>query len=116
MGGNRAARADRVVEGISIPFQSVVIDHFNVKGMSIEPAKADSPLTVHADAVLAFAIAAQSLQTIAGWAAKVVETRRGVQHHQLHASAFLQIARPTPHRPAAVQPFGVSASKGLNHR
>ena len=45
----------------------MVIDDFNVEGMSFIPRKADAPLVIDANTVLAFAFATEGLEMIAGW-------------------------------------------------
>jgi hypothetical protein len=45
----------------------MIIDDLNVKGVTVTPPETDPPLTVDPDAVLAFAIAFQSLELIRAW-------------------------------------------------
>jgi hypothetical protein len=51
--------------------------------MSIAPDKANSPLLIDADRVLAFPVASQSLQLIAGRRSKNAKLRSGMQLEQL---------------------------------
>jgi len=44
----------------------VVVHYLNIKNITVLPAKTDSPLIVNADTVLAFAIALQGFEPIAG--------------------------------------------------
>ena len=44
----------------------MVVDDFNVIGIAITPAEADSPLVIYSDAVLPLSVACQTFQTIAG--------------------------------------------------
>jgi hypothetical protein len=57
----------------------VVIDDFDFMGTICFPEETDAPLVIDADRVLAFPVALESFQTIAGWDREVVEFGDGVK-------------------------------------
>jgi hypothetical protein len=44
----------------------MIIHNFDILGAGLRPAKANAPLVVYADAVLAFSVAIERFETIAG--------------------------------------------------
>jgi hypothetical protein len=56
----------------------VVVGHLNAIRISILEAKADPPLAVDVDGVLAFAISAQGMKPVAGRDPEIIELRRKV--------------------------------------
>jgi hypothetical protein len=61
----------------------MVVHDRDVVRIAVAPAKADSPLIVDSNAVLAGPIAAQLLQPIAGRDSKIVQDLAGVHQQQL---------------------------------
>jgi len=59
----------------SIESRSVVVDEFDMFGTSVSPNKANAPLRVHADAVLAATIPNELFQAIPRRDAQIVEVR-----------------------------------------
>jgi hypothetical protein len=45
----------------------MIIDNFYIKRITVAPFKTNSPLSVDANTMLAFSLAAQPFQMIAGW-------------------------------------------------
>jgi hypothetical protein len=80
---------------------SVVIDERDVKRVTILPTKADPPLIVNANAMLAGAITFELLQSITGRNAKVFELLGGVDQCELAKHHTLEIARKATHKFAA---------------
>ncbi len=64
----------------------VVVCDFDFVGITILPAKADSVLVIDADAVLAFAVAAQRLEPIAGRHGEFPQIAHSIQLGQLPAN------------------------------
>lgn len=62
-----------------IPSNLVVIDNLYVVSVTIRPAKANPPLVIHANAVLALAIPLEFLKSIAARNTKVLERIRRIQ-------------------------------------
>jgi hypothetical protein len=57
----------------------VVVDNFNPVRVAILPAKTNTVLVVDTDAVLAFALARESLQSVAWWYPQIMQISRVVQ-------------------------------------
>src|SRR5690242_18904329 len=62
------------ISRIKSPF--VIVDHLYIVGIAGVPSKADAPLIVDPDAMLAGPVALQRFQSIAGWHSKEIESRR----------------------------------------
>src|SRR5687768_4841928 len=71
----------------------VIVAEYHVIGVAFRPTKAQSPLFVHANAVLSFSIAAQCLQPIARWDAQKVETGGAVDQVELSFRADRHVRR-----------------------
>ena len=61
----------------------MVIDNFNAGGMAINPHKANPPLGVDADAVLAFPVAFEGFQLVTWWHPQKIQHRGRVHLLQL---------------------------------
>jgi hypothetical protein len=57
----------------------MVVDDFDIAGSSVIPDKADAPLVVDPDRMLAVAIRPQSLQPVAGRHAKIAQDTRLIE-------------------------------------
>ena len=55
----------------------MIVDDFDLKGVSVAPAEADPPLVVDPDAVLPFALARQAFQPIA-WRGREIVQAAGI--------------------------------------
>jgi hypothetical protein len=73
----------------------MVIYNLNIKYISGCPGKTDTPLFVDTDAVLAFPVSFERLQTIAWRRPQEVKSRRSIQLRQL------PLSHPTDGLPAA---------------
>src|SRR5579872_5950537 len=94
---------------------SVVVCNFNIASVAVFPVEAESPLIVHANAVLTVAIAAQFFQAIPRRHAQVVERLCCVQQQQLAQSRSLYGTRDLFDRLPAEEPFGFLVTKTPNH-
>ncbi len=94
----------------------MIIDNFDFVCVAAVPAKADSPLIVHADAVLALAPAFQRLEAIAGRYKHLPQFRGRVQHQQLAAGIALNCRRKPARQLGPKYPFRFAAGKTQNHR
>jgi hypothetical protein len=74
--------------GHGIPL-SVVVDDLHILCTCIGPTEADPPLLVDSDAVLAFPVSFQLLQTVAGWDPEVIQVLGSVEKQQLPMSRSL---------------------------
>src|SRR5260370_33718444 len=93
----------------------VVIDDLDLVSVPIAPGKANAPLVVDADAVLALAVALQALQSVSGQRRKRSQVRRRVEHIQLSKRLTCHGPEPPPGLPAA-KAVGVGASAGPDHQ
>jgi hypothetical protein len=73
--------------------ESVVIDDFDIVRAIGLPAKADAPLVVDADGVLAFSVTPENFQTVAGWDGEMVEFCDGVKLSEFSQSDALDFRR-----------------------
>jgi hypothetical protein len=92
----------------------MVINNFNVVGMTANEAETYSPLIVDANAPLACAVALQLLQTVIGWNSQVLQLFRTVEHGQLAQGHNLDI-HETGNPSAVEQGFRVGTLKRRNH-
>jgi len=94
----------------------MIVDDLDVKGVTVTPPETDPPLLVDPDAVLALAIAFQSLELVRARNQKVFQVSSRVQLLQLHQRPLLNVSRKTLGELAAPDPLGFPATKGLDHR
>ncbi len=93
----------------------VIVNNFNLVGVSVLPDKAQAIAVVDADAVLSFTVATQFLQTVAGGYAQVVEAYSGVQDEQFAQGRALQIGGQVRMAKSFEKIFCVAVAKGLDH-
>jgi len=93
----------------------VIVDDRNFVGIPILPAKADAPLLVHADTVLAGSIASKLLQSISWRDAKVAELFGRVHGHQFAQHRALELRRISLDGLASEQSLGIAIGEGKNH-
>ncbi len=72
---------------------SVVIDDFDFVGAVCFPAEADTPLVIDADGVLAFPVALERFEAIAGRDGEVVEFGDGVNLGEFPQGDALDVGR-----------------------
>src|SRR5699024_890407 len=77
----------------SIRSVSVVVDEFDIFCTSINPDEAETPLRVHADAVLATTVTDEPLQAVPRRDPEVLDVPRGVDQLELPHGRSLQIGR-----------------------
>jgi hypothetical protein len=73
----------------------VVVDDFNVVGITVPPGETDPPTLVDADAVLACPVAGQLLQAIARGNTQVIEALGVVDHAKLPVRQLLDVGGKT---------------------
>ena len=93
----------------------MVINDFNVMGIATYPTKADPPLVVDADAVLADTVGGEFLQTIRRWDPEVSKTRGGIEHQQLTKGDSVKIRRDPPDPFASEKTLGVGVTEAPDH-
>jgi len=72
----------------------MIIRDFDIVGIAISPHKANSPLIVDANAVLALAIASQRFQAVAWRRNQIAQLSRDVQLAQLSLCHSLKFSEP----------------------
>ncbi len=85
-------------------------------GAARSPDKANPPLIVDADTVLARAAAAQGFQPIARRRGKVRQAFGGMQLPQLALRDALHVLGQAARKPAMEKPLGIPVSEGTDHR
>ena len=92
----------------------MVIHDLHVVGVAIAPDKADSPLIVDADAVLALAVASQPFETIPRGSRKVAEFDGGIKDSQFPSRHLLEGLKALDPF-AAVQMLRIFRAEALDH-
>jgi hypothetical protein len=93
---------------------SVIVDNFYIFRAISGPPKADSPLIIDPDAVLASSVLLQRLQLVLRRYFQVSQHGRPVKHGELAHGHWFDID-PSFHAPALKQIPGVSAMKAKDH-
>jgi len=101
----------------------VIIRDLNFVRVTLAPLETNAVLIVDANAVLAFAIAAQPLKPVAGRNEKVCQGRSRVQHLQFLergfaevrrdalGALFLPLASVSPSRKLLITPYNTNATR-----
>ena len=95
---------------------SVVIDDFDFVGSVCFPAEADAPLVIDADGVLAFPVALERFEAVAGRDGEVVEFGDGVNLGEFPQGNALDVRRERPGFPVLEEDGGLPASEGADHQ
>ena len=69
----------------------MVVDDFHTVGVAVPPHEADVILIIDSDAVLALALAVQSLESVSGGNIQIIQGHRGMQQEQLLQCPHFQI-------------------------
>ena len=93
---------------------SVVIDNFDVVGISVLKAKADAPLVVDPDAIRTTSIALQSFKLISRRRIQGIERTSSVELQQSAPSGSFEI-NESPNKISSKKPLGILASEAPNH-
>lgn len=93
----------------------MVIDDFNVIGIPVLPAKADTPPIIDADTVLSRAFPFKRFESIRRWNSQIPESLRLVQHPEFPESDALDISGEPPRRGPVEQRLRVSRLERSNH-
>jgi hypothetical protein len=92
----------------------VVIDDFDVVGVTLEPDKTKTPLIVYANAVLCLSFALQCFQPVSRQSRKCPDVRSSIQQIQLPQGLSLNRFE-SEHRLAVKKPLSVRTAKGTDH-
>ncbi len=93
----------------------MIVDDFDVVRIAISPPKANSPLVVDPDAVLALSVAAEFLQSIARRNSQITKRSGRLEDEELPQRGSLQLYREASQPLATQHSFGVPISEGLDH-
>jgi len=92
----------------------VVVHYLDLISVPITPYKAEPPLIVDPDSVLAFPVAAQRLQAVSGRRCQIAQLRGAVQLPELSAGSLLDGSK-APARLPPMKPLGLRAPERPNH-
>jgi hypothetical protein len=93
----------------------VIVDDLNFVGIAILPAKADAPLLVHTNTVLASSTAPELLQPITRRHAKVAELLGRVHRHKFAQHRALENRRISSDGLASEQSLSIAIGEGVDH-
>jgi len=94
---------------------SVIVGEFHVVGVTVAPGKADPPLIVDPDAVLAHSIPAQGLETVTWYDGQLLEAVRRMDHLKLSARPRDDPAINASHEAALEQRGCTAVSEAPDH-
>jgi hypothetical protein len=75
--------SNKISPGVGLEMESVIIDDLDISRTSLRPNKADPPLLVDPDGMLAEAVVPQRLEPVVGRNREVVKHFGVVQHAKL---------------------------------
>jgi hypothetical protein len=84
-----------------MPSPTVVVDDFDVVGVTLAPDKADTPLVIDPDTVLAFPAAPETLQAVTGRNPQGIEASGSVDHVELRNCSPLHVLGKLSREPAS---------------
>jgi hypothetical protein len=93
----------------------VIVTDFDVIRIAVNKAKADAPLIIDGDSVLALAITLERVQSIAGRDLKVVERRSEVNILELAHGTRLNVAWEPLRRPGGKEILSPAIGERFDH-
>ena len=93
----------------------MVIRNLHVGGAAFRPAKADTPLLIHADAVPALEVPFEGLEPVARRHSQVFESCRRVDHDEFAVHDILKVLRQPAGYVAPEKLLGFGVGETLNH-
>jgi len=93
----------------------MIVRDLDLVGITMPPLKADPPLIVDPDAVLAGTVAGKLLQAVPGRHAEVVESLGGIEDQQLAQRGTLYAGRPPAHRLSLEDLLRIPVPEALDH-
>jgi hypothetical protein len=93
----------------------MVINDLNVVRITVFPGKADAPLLVYPDAVLAFPVMVQCFQMIGRWNPQSLKNARCIDHLEFDDCRTLYILRQFCGELSIKELFGFLAFEGFDH-
>lgn len=93
----------------------MVVDDFNLFGISSGPNEADAPLVIDADAVLTLTVAREGFEPVAGRKLQKIELHGGVEQLKSGQRPFLDVGRQPPGAGAFPKAGRFGAGEALDH-
>jgi hypothetical protein len=93
----------------------VIVNYLDLVCVAISPHKADSPLLVDSDAVLALAVPPQLLQAVTAWDPQILDSLRRMEEDQLPIRGPMKLGRQAPRSLSVEYPLGIPIRKRANH-
>jgi len=93
----------------------MVIDNFDIVGVFTSPAKAETPLIVDADAVLAATVTFEGFQAVAGRKPHDVESVGSIELEEFSSGGALDIGWQVTRGRAGKEPCGLGIGKAFDH-
>jgi hypothetical protein len=94
---------------------SVIVTELHLEGVAVNEPKAEAPLVVHGDRVLALAITAEGVQSIPSRDAQVVQPLRSIEQVKLVRRPMNEVGWDPPRNAFAEQGFGPFVGEALDH-
>ena len=91
----------------------MIVTELHLEGVAVNEPKAEAPLVVHGDRVLALAITAEGVQSIPSRDAQVVQPLRSIEQVKLVRRPMNEVGWDPPRNAFAEQGFGPFAAKLL---
>jgi hypothetical protein len=93
----------------------VVVDNLDIEGVTGIPTKADAPLLINPNAVLAGTVAGKCFKAIRWRDSKVSKVTRMVEHGELVEGTLLNVAGQLPRPLLVPYPLRLRIGKTLDH-
>ena|SRR5438105_2301579 len=93
----------------------MMIHNFDLVGVCVMPAKANPPLVIYSDAVLAFTVAFQRLQPVSRWDQQLSKFRSRMEHKKLSTRDTLDVLRKSSRDLGRENSFGFRAGEAQDH-
>ena len=93
----------------------MIVCDFYLHGALVYPDKADTPLVVDADAVLACPISSQCFQPVRGWYHQVTQPRRRHYTLQPHSGPSLDVRWKVTDQLSTEEPLSVIVPEAVHH-
>jgi hypothetical protein len=93
----------------------VVINDLDIVGVAFQPAKADAPLIIDPNTVLADSVSRELLKPVAGRHAQILQRADGIEHDQFALCDPVNVRRKSPGRLAPEELFGVPVPEASDH-
>ena len=93
----------------------MVVDEFNVERITRAPAETDTPLLIHADAMLSRSVTLELFESVSRRDSEIVEDGRRIQHLEFPKGYALNIRPELSDGVAPKEALGVAVPEALDH-